>query len=119
VESHVVDAAGADPDLVRRGASLTAAEAVGYALHGVLPEARQPEAETPLTQRELEVAELVAGGLPNREVASALGISPRTAQGHVESILRKLGFSSRTQVAAWVAERRAGDPSRGGSATSR
>jgi non-specific serine/threonine protein kinase len=34
-------------------------------------------------------------------------ISHRTAQGHVEHILRKLGFSSRAQVAAWVAERQA------------
>jgi predicted ATPase/DNA-binding CsgD family transcriptional regulator len=118
VESHDVDATGADPDLVRRGASLTTAEAVGYALHGLLPDARPPEPETPLTRRELEVAELVAAGAPNREVAHTLGISPRTAQGHVESILRKLGFSSRTQVATWVAERRAGDPGRGGSATS-
>ena len=64
-----------------------------------------------LTPREQEVAELIGQGLSNRAIAESLVVSQRTAQGHVENILRKLGFSSRTQVAAWVAERhaRAGD----------
>ncbi|MEU2014165.1 helix-turn-helix transcriptional regulator, partial [Nocardia sp. NPDC019302] len=55
------------------------------------------------TKREREVAELVAEGLTNREIAARLVISPRTAQGHVEHVLTKLGFTSRTQVAAWIA----------------
>jgi len=65
-----------------------------------------------LTARELSVAELVAEGMSNRAVAAALVISQRTVDGHVERILAKLGFESRTQVAAWVAARRAekGEP---------
>ena len=60
-------------------------------------------AETPLTSRELQVARLVAGGRSNKEIAAALVISQRTAENHVEHILTKLGFTSRAQVAAWVA----------------
>ena len=60
-----------------------------------------------LTPRELEVAGLVAEGLSNKGIASRLVIAQRTAEAHVEHILEKLGFSSRTQIAAWVAEERA------------
>jgi len=60
--------------------------------------------ETPkLTRREREVASLVAQGLTNREIASRLFISERTAESHVEQLRGKLGFHSRSQVAAWVA----------------
>jgi DNA-binding NarL/FixJ family response regulator len=61
----------------------------------------------PLTRREREIAELITRGLSNKEIAGALVISQRTAEGHVEHILTKLGFTSRAQIAAWVAERRA------------
>ena len=57
-----------------------------------------------LTRREREIASLVAEGLTNREIAERLFIAERTAEGHVESIRNKLGFRSRTQVAAWVVE---------------
>jgi DNA-binding NarL/FixJ family response regulator len=57
----------------------------------------------PLTRRELEVAALIESGLSNREIAQRLVIAKRTADGHVERILAKLGFSSRAQVAAWMA----------------
>lgn len=55
-----------------------------------------------LTPREREVAALVAKGLANREIAQRLVITERTAEGHVQSILNKLGFNSRVQVAAWA-----------------
>lgn len=58
----------------------------------------------PLTRRETEVAALVAEGLTNREIAARLFISERTAESHVEQIRNKLGFHSRTQIAAWFAE---------------
>jgi non-specific serine/threonine protein kinase len=58
-----------------------------------------------LTRREREVADLVADGLSNREIAHRLGVAQRTAEGHVENILAKLGYRSRSQVAAWVAAR--------------
>ena len=59
-----------------------------------------------LSAREDEVARLVAGGLTNREIAQRLFISERTAQNHVQHILTKLDFSSRAQIAAWLAEQR-------------
>lgn len=62
---------------------------------------RLPIPQDLLTKRELEVAELVAAGLSNREVANRLVISLRTAEVHVGRILVKLGFNSRTQIAAW------------------
>ena len=57
---------------------------------------------TPLTPREHEIVRLIARGLSNREIAGELVISPATAARHVASILAKLGFSSRTQVASWA-----------------
>jgi pimeloyl-ACP methyl ester carboxylesterase len=54
-----------------------------------------------LTVRQQEVAELVARGLTNREIAVRLGIEERSAEGHVERIRDRLGFRSRAQVAAW------------------
>lgn len=59
-----------------------------------------------LTRREAEVAAHVAEGLTNRQIASLLGISERTAESHVQHILAKLGSTNRTQIAAWVAEQR-------------
>jgi DNA-binding NarL/FixJ family response regulator len=55
-----------------------------------------------LTRRELEVADLVAQGLTNREIASRLFLSERTAQNHVQHILDKLDLPNRSQVAVWV-----------------
>lgn len=58
-----------------------------------------------LSPREREVAELVAGGKSNREIAQALVISERTAQNHVQHILVKLSFANRSQIPAWVARK--------------
>ena len=60
-----------------------------------------------LTRRESEVAHLVAEGLTDREIAERLVLARRTAEGHVQGALRKLGFTSRQQLAGWVAEHRA------------
>ena len=57
---------------------------------------------TALTRREVQVALLVAEGLTNRQIAGRLTVSERTAEHHVEQIRNKLGFSSRTQIAAWA-----------------
>jgi DNA-binding NarL/FixJ family response regulator len=58
------------------------------------------EAETlePLTPRELEVLELLAKGLGNRDIATALGISGHTAKFHVAQILDKTGTATRTEA---------------------
>jgi pimeloyl-ACP methyl ester carboxylesterase/DNA-binding CsgD family transcriptional regulator len=56
-----------------------------------------------LSRREREVAQLVARGLSNREIAGRLYLSERTIDNHVHHILDKLGFDSRVQVATWLA----------------
>jgi len=63
------------------------------------------DASTGLTPRQLEVATLVAEGLTNRQIAERLHITERSAESHLERIRVRLGFRSRAQVAAWVAER--------------
>ena len=55
-----------------------------------------------LTAREHEVLLLLAAGLSNREIATRLSISERTARTHVSSILEKLGLRSRTQAALYA-----------------
>jgi DNA-binding CsgD family transcriptional regulator len=60
---------------------------------------------TELSSREHEVATLVTEGLTNRQIARRLVISERTAQNHVQHILTKLGFSTRSQIAAWMSTR--------------
>jgi DNA-binding NarL/FixJ family response regulator len=77
-----------------------------------LPLAPQGGDPGPLSPRELEVAALVARGLTNRQIATELYLSPRTAQNHVQHILTKLGLANRTQVAAWYRDAADGHPGR-------
>ena len=58
-----------------------------------------------LTEAETAVAELVAAGLSNREVASRLLISPHTVDAHLRHIYNKLEISSRVQLTRWLQER--------------
>ena len=55
-----------------------------------------------LAKRETEVARLIAEGLSNKQIGARLFISERTVDSHVRSILNKLGFNSRAQIAGWV-----------------
>ncbi|HEY7483981.1 MAG TPA: LuxR C-terminal-related transcriptional regulator [Streptosporangiaceae bacterium] len=89
------------------GACLDRAAMIAYALEEETDTAPPAVADPwkPLTKRERDIAVLVADGLSNREIAERLVIAKRTADTHVEHILAKLDFSSRTQIAAWVAER--------------
>ncbi|SEB37398.1 non-specific serine/threonine protein kinase [Rhodococcus jostii] len=91
----------------REGNELALDAAVAYALGEQASNATSPTiAATKLTKREQEVALLVTEGLTNRAIAARLVISQRTAQGHVEHVLTKLGFTSRAQIAAWVVEQK-------------
>ena len=56
-----------------------------------------------LTRREAEVAQVVAEGRTNREIADRLFLSVRTVESHVDRVLGKLDFHTRSQLAAWVA----------------
>ena len=60
----------------------------------------------PLTDRELEVLALVGRGRSNKEIATDLGITERTARTHVSNILGKLGLASRTQAALYAVDRK-------------
>jgi DNA-binding NarL/FixJ family response regulator len=93
-----------------RGLELPTEDVVAYALQQPPKKPPAPAVSdgVPLTPREMQVARLVAGGRSNKEIAAELVISQRTAEGHVERILTKLGFTSRAQVAAWVAASRPG-----------
>ncbi|WP_327205268.1 ATP-binding protein [Rhodococcus opacus] len=94
-------------DLTRRNASMTLEAAVALALGGRHPaESGNSSVKSPLTERESQIAELVAQGLSNRAIAESLVLSPRTVDGHLERILSKLDFASRTQIASWVASQK-------------
>jgi non-specific serine/threonine protein kinase len=99
------------------GRAMTPEQAVEYALgtwEPASPAAPEPEEKkrasaggapgNPLTRRQQEVTLLVARGLTNRQVAAELMLSEHTVVTHVREILKKLGFHSRTQLAAWVME---------------
>ncbi|GCD88028.1 LuxR C-terminal-related transcriptional regulator [Nocardioides sp. LS1] len=93
---------------IAEGARMGIDDGVAYAL-GVssesIPRTTQAHGSPVLTRRQREIAALVAEGLSNREIAARLVISQRTAEAHVENILTKLGFTSRAQIASWVAQR--------------
>jgi DNA-binding NarL/FixJ family response regulator len=78
------------------------------ALSADLQAARTPAPPPPelasygLTQREMEVVQLVGEGLSNAEIGTRLQLSPRTVEKHVEHILHKVGFKSRAGVARLV-----------------
>jgi DNA-binding CsgD family transcriptional regulator len=67
---------------------------------------------SPLSSRELEVADLVATGLTNREIAERLFISTRTVESHVDHIKAKLGFGRRARIVAWALKRASDNGSR-------
>jgi predicted ATPase/DNA-binding CsgD family transcriptional regulator len=103
----------------QKGADMPIDLAVAYALEEKTesPEAKVEGATTStLSRREREIAHLVAQGLTNKEIAAKLVLSERTAEAHIQNILNKLGFRSRSEVAAWVAASEAsrqGAPSSG------
>jgi DNA-binding CsgD family transcriptional regulator len=72
--------------------------------------ARTKEPWRPLTVREFEVARLIAEGMTNAQIATALSVAPKTVSAHVEHILAKLGVARRTEVAAWAASLRTAEP---------
>ncbi len=104
------------------GTRLTVDDAIALALEetprGARPSSASADGRCALTPREREVAALVARGMSNRRIAETLAISQRTAEGHVERVLRKLGLGSRTEVTdVWAVTTRdaaPGDTAQGG-----
>ena len=79
------------------------------ALSGLSRGAAQPEPvgerEEPLTAREREVLQLLAQGIPNKQIAQRLSISEHTVKFHVSAIMTKLGAASRTEAVTTAARR--------------
>jgi DNA-binding NarL/FixJ family response regulator len=93
---------------VREGDAVFSPLLAGFVLDafaGAAPPATDPELEQ-LTPREREVLRLIARGYAYKEVARDLGISVKTVETHVSSVLRKLQLSSRHQLARWASDRR-------------
>jgi DNA-binding CsgD family transcriptional regulator len=88
------------------GRRLSRAAAIGLALGdptraaGAAPDGASA---APLGKRQADVARLVAAGLSNKQIGARLFISERTVDSHVRTILNKLGFNSRAQIAGWMA----------------
>ncbi|MGQ0625120.1 MAG: LuxR C-terminal-related transcriptional regulator [Sporichthyaceae bacterium] len=89
-----------------QGASMDLAAAIAYAGRGRGERHRPELGWESLTPAELGVAELASRGLRNAEIAAALFISAATVKTHLNRIFRKLGVSTRTELAAQVAQRR-------------
>jgi DNA-binding CsgD family transcriptional regulator/tetratricopeptide (TPR) repeat protein len=93
--------AARDADRLARGLGMAAYVDRTAALVTQLGDGGAGGRRAALSPREAEVARLVAEGLTNRQIAERLVISQRTAQNHVQHILTKLGFTTRSQIAAW------------------
>jgi DNA-binding CsgD family transcriptional regulator len=91
----------------RQAANLRREEASGVLrIFGLAPQVRDPRRQERLSEREREVADLLALGFTNRAIGGQLNVSSATVSSHVAHILSKLGYRSRAQVAAWVVGRR-------------
>ena len=88
-----------------QGGSLLQPIVASKLLHSVEHAAFQGVSIELLTERELEVLSLLAQGMPNKEIASKLVISERTAKFHVSSIMSKLGATNRTEAVSLAAQK--------------
>ncbi|OBB67197.1 LuxR C-terminal-related transcriptional regulator [Mycobacterium sp. 852014-50255_SCH5639931] len=81
------------------GSALSTAEAISYAQRGRGARGRPASGWESLTPTELDVVRLVGEGLPNKDIAARLFVSPRTVQSHLTHVYTKLAVSSRVQLA--------------------
>jgi DNA-binding NarL/FixJ family response regulator len=94
---------------VRDGDAVFSPRLAGFVLDafaGTLPEDEVDPELDQLTVREREVLRHLARGYLYKEIAHRLGISTKTVEGHVSSVLRKLQLSNRHELSRWAAERR-------------
>jgi DNA-binding NarL/FixJ family response regulator len=86
-------------DVAGEFATIGAARASGLAVDALIVAAgRREDIDEPLTDREREVLDLLAQGLPNKAIARQLGISDQTVKFHVASVIAKLGAVNRTDA---------------------
>jgi DNA-binding NarL/FixJ family response regulator len=94
----------AEPDELLRGIRAAArgeSPLDPRAAHAVLTRGT-PEAGSTLTARERDVLRLVAEGLPNKQIARALGITEKTVKAHMTKIFAAIGVTDRTAAALWA-----------------
>jgi non-specific serine/threonine protein kinase len=93
-------------DAYKAGMALTTEEVYALALTPASttdrPATSPPNESSPLTDRQRQIARLVAEGLSNKEIANALVISQRTVENHLGQVFTRLGAHNRAQVAAWI-----------------
>jgi|SRR5947209_15805656 len=94
--------AGEFGDAWAAGRKLPLDEGVAFAMGAGVPRRRSAGEPPQLSRREMQVVQLVAEGLSDRQIASRLGISPRTVDNHLRHIFEKVGVSSRTALATWA-----------------
>lgn len=87
---------------IAAGEAIVSPRATARLLTELVATSRPSRKRGPLTDRELEVARLVARGLSNEEIASTAFIARSTVKTHVSSILTKLGLTSRLQIVVWA-----------------
>jgi DNA-binding CsgD family transcriptional regulator len=80
------------------GAALSTEEAIGYAQRGRGERKRPTIGWESLTPTERDVVRLVSEGLPNKDIATRMFVSPRTVQTHLTHVYTKLGLTSRVQL---------------------
>lgn len=97
LSTAVRDAWQGDLAMSPRMAARLVRRLVSTGKHG--PVGRGDPGLTSLSAREEEVLHRLAGGMTDREIASALGLSPRTVESHVSSVLHKLGVRNRAEAA--------------------
>ena len=94
---------------VRDGDAVFSPRLAGFVLDAFAGQITEAEADPELdqlTMREREVLRLIARGYLYKEIALELGISAKTVEAHVSSVLRKLQLSNRHELSRWAAERR-------------
>ena len=62
----------------------------------------QEKEQTPLSERELQIVELVAAGLTNQEISAQLDISKRTVDNHISNVLNKTATGNRVALVRWA-----------------
>jgi DNA-binding NarL/FixJ family response regulator len=70
---------------------------------GAHPRKRSAATTSQLTPQQAQIAQLAGDGLPTREIAAQLFVSPRTIEYHLQNIYTKLGITSRAQLIHWHA----------------
>ena len=87
---------------VARGETMLDSKVTKGVLEKLVAGSDKPESDDELTPREREVLVLIADGATNKEIAAKLVVSENTARNHVSHILSKLGFSRRSEAAAYA-----------------